>query len=206
MNKTKGYITRIGAWMKSPRGKKTMYIALVLILVVWVLFRFAMIGMERRIDVFNPARAAMTDGVPVTAIEMHRTAGVIREPLTVKNNRAFVSGTRARMLRAGQKIGTGKIVSVASNIDLDTGMHAVQTSGVADGLQDAEFNVTGFFVPVDAVDNGTVYVVRDGRAAAVPVHVARSDDAMAYIDSGLADGDVVITSRVSDGVPVQVKK
>lgn len=206
MQQLKERIAHLREWIKTPRAKKMMYMALVLIIIGWVVFRFVMIGVQNRIQVFNPTRHAATDGVPVSVVTVSRTSGVVREPLTVKNNRAYVSGVRATALRAGQKIGDGVIVSVAQNVDLDTGMHAVRTRGVSDGLQYAEFRADGYFVPVYAVSNGIIYVLRDGHAVATPVTVSRSDSDMAYITSGLGDGDVVILSRVADGAKVQVKE
>lgn len=44
----------------------------------------------------------------------------------------------------------------------------------------------------------TVYVARDGRLKTVPVTVARVEDGRAYIATGLADGDRVITTRLVD--------
>lgn len=197
---------RFRTWIKTPRGKKSTYIVLVCVLVLWVVFRFVMIGIERGIHVYNPARAAIENGVVVDVMEMHAVPGVIREPLTVKNNRAYVSGARARLIHAGMPVGDGKIVSVASGIDYDTGMHAVRTANVADGMHYAEFRANGFFVPMHAINNGHVFVVRDGHAVSVPVTVSRSDVENAYITSGLTDGDIVILSRVSDGEKVQINR
>ena len=206
MEKLKEKIVSAKQWASTPRMKKRLYIALVIILAAWVVFRFAVIGAQSRLQVYNPSRAAASDGVPVSVVEMHRAPGVINEPLTVKNNRAYVSGARANLLRAGMKIDGGEIVSVSSNIDLDTGMHVVRTRGVADGQHMAQFRTNGYFIPVSAIDNGAVYVVRDGMAVRTPVTIARQDMDTAYITSGLNDGDVVILSRVADGARVNVKK
>lgn len=206
MEKLKEKIARIRQWATTPRMKKRMYLALVIILAAWVVFRFAAIGAQGRLQVYNPSRAAMDDGVLVSAKEMQRAPGVIHEPLTVKNNRAYVSGVRANLLRSGMKVSGGEIVSVSSNIDLDTGMHVVRTRGVPDGQHTAEFHATGYFVPVYALDNGVVYVVRDGVAVRTPVTVSRQDMDTAYITSGLKDGDIVILSRVADGTKVNVRK
>lgn len=206
MERIKEKISRVKQWARAPRTKKRMYIALVIILAGWVLFRFTVIGAQNRLQVYNPSRVAASDGVPVSVMEMHAAPGVIHEPLTVKNNRAYVSGARARLLRAGMPVADGEIVSVSSNIDLDTGMHVVTTRGVADGMHTAMFRANGYFVPVYAVDNGSVFVVRDGMAHRVPVTVSRQDLDTAYITSGLHDGDVVILSRVADGAKVKVQK
>lgn len=206
MEKVKGTISRGIAWLKSPRGKKTTYLVLVVAMVGWVIFRFAVIGAQNRLQVFNAARDSVTNGVPVSVIEMQRGPGIVREPLTVQNNRAYVSGARAGLLRPGMRVGAGEIVSVASNIDLDTGMHVVRTRGVPDGLQYAEFHANGYFVPVSATSNSAVYVLRDGVAVLTPVTIARQDTDTAYITSGLHDGDIVILSRVADGDKVNVKE
>lgn len=42
----------------------------------------------------------------------------------------------------------------------------------------------------------TVYVVRDGRLETVPVQVVRVQDNKAYINKGLEQGDVVVTTRL----------
>lgn len=42
----------------------------------------------------------------------------------------------------------------------------------------------------------TVYVIRNSRLETVPVHVARVQDNKAYISEGIAEGDMVITTRL----------
>jgi len=68
-------------------------------------------------------------------------------------------------------------------------------------------------VPVSAVfRRGTAwsaYVVRDGRAALVPVEVGRSSGTETQVTSGLNEGDEVILypgDRVADGQRVQPVK
>ncbi len=73
-------------------------------------------------------------------------------------------------------------------------------------MQFAEFSATGYFVPVYAVNNGVVFVARDGVAVPVTVSVSRTDADTAYITSGLDDGDIVILSRVSAGDKIRVEK
>ncbi|MFQ6702817.1 MAG: hypothetical protein ACLRFO_01265 [Alphaproteobacteria bacterium] len=197
---------KIQRTLAAKKFKKITYIALVAILAGWVIFRFAAVASENARSVFNASRVAADTGLPVMAIEMSNKGGTLYEPLAVKNNRAYVSGARAKNLRAGQKVGNGKIVSVSSNIDYDTGMYVVRTSGVADGLQMAEFNATGHFVPLYAITDGTVYVAENGIATARNVEIARQDSENAYIKSGLRNGDVVILSSVRAGDKVQIKK
>ena len=197
---------KIQRTLAAKKFKKIAFVALVAILAGWVIFRFAAVASENARFVFNASRVAADTGLPVMAIEMSNETGTLYEPLSVKNNRAYVSGARAKNLRAGQKIGNGKIVSVSSNIDYDTGMYVVRTSGVADGLQMAEFNATGYFVPLYAITDGTVFVAENGVATARNVEIARQDSETAYIKSGLRNGDVVILSSVRAGDKVQIKK
>lgn len=192
--------------LKQPRARKIMSIGLIAVLVLWVVFRFTMIGIENARSVYNAARVAQTDGVPVVVQQIERTSGVLREPIAVKSNRAYVASGRAHKFGAGQHVAGGVIVSVSPDIDLDSGMHVVRTRGVADGLQYAEFRATGHFVPVYAVNNGVVMVADGNIARARDVVVARQDAENALISSGLNDGDVVILTRVSDGEKIQVKE
>ena len=200
------YANRFRAWLHTPRAKRRMYLLAVVALLGWVIFRVVMIGAEKHMFVFNPARDAATRGIPVRVVTMQRQAGKLMEPVTVRGNRALVSNSRARHLRPGQKIGNGEIVSVADGIDLDTGMHVVRTRGVADGLQYAEYTMNGYFVPVYAIKDGTVMVMDGDIARARPVTVARSDADNAIISSGLSDGDVVILTTVADGTKVRIQK
>lgn len=192
--------------LKQPRARKIMSIGLIAVLVLWVVFRFTMIGIENARSVYNAARVAETDGVPVVVQQIERTSGVLREPIAVKSNHAYVASGRAHKFGAGQHVAGGVIVSVSPDIDLDSGMHVVRTRGVADGLQYAEFRATGHFVPVYAVNNGVVMVADGNIARARDVVVARQDADNALISSGLNDGDVVILTRVSDGEKIQVKE
>lgn len=197
---------KIQRTMATKKFKKIAYITLVAVLAGWVIFRFAAVASENARFVFNASRVAADTGAPVLAIEMTNASGTLYEPLAVKNNRAYVTASRAKKLRAGQKVGDGKIVSVSSNIDYDTGMYVVRTSGVADGLQMAEFTADGYFVPLYAITDGTVYVAENGVAIARAVEIARQDSENAYIKSGLHDGDVVILSSVRAGDKVQIKE
>lgn len=191
--------------MKQPRARKIMSICLGVALVLWVIFRFTMIGIENARSVYNAARVSETDGLPVQVTTIERVSGVLREPIAVKNNRAYVASGRAHKFGAGQHVAGGVIISVSPNIDLDSGMHIVRTRGVADGLQYAEFRATGHFVPVYAVNNGVVMVANDGVAHARTVSIARQDADNALVSSGLNDGDVVILTHVSDGEKIQIK-
>ncbi len=197
---------KIQKTLATKRFKKVIYISLIAVLVGWVIFRFAAVASENARYVFNASRIAADAGAPVTAIEMSRKSGVLYEPLAIQNNRAYVSAERAARLKAGQKIGNGKIVSVSSNLDYDTGMYVVRTTGVSDGLQFAEYTATGYFVPLHAISNGAVMVVQDGTAHVRQIQIARQDSENAYVSSGLSDGDVVILSSVKSGDKVQIRK
>ena len=197
---------KIQRTLAAKKFKKITYIALVAILIGWVIFRFAAVASENARFVFNASRIAADSGMPVMAIEIANVDGVLYEPLAVKNNRAYVSAARAKMLRAGQKIGDGKIVSVSSHIDYDTGMYVVRTSGVSDGLQMAEFTANGHFVPLYAITDGSVLLMENGVAVARDIEITRQDSENAYVKSGLNDGDIVILSSVRAGDKVQIKK
>ena len=192
--------------MATRKLKKIISLSLVAILIGWVMFRFATIISENERVVFNASRNAADVGTPVHVMKMLRTDGTLYEPVAVHNNRAYVSANRASKLRAGQKIGTGKITYVSSNIDYDTGMYLVRTSGVSDGLQMAEFTAVGHFVPLYAITNETVLVVENGIATPRDITISRQDSENAYITSGLNDGDVVILSNVAAGDKVQIVK
>ncbi len=197
---------KIAENLKTTKMKRFFTILLIAVLVGWVIFRFAAVASENSRHVFNAARVAIDQGTPIETITVSRTDGVLREPIAVKNNRALVSGARVEKLRAGQKIGDGKIVSVSRNIDYDTGMHVVRTSGVSDGLQFAEISGNGYYVPVSAIENGVVMVVDGDVADARNVTVAAQDASVAYITGGLNDGDRVILSHVNPGTKVRVIK
>lgn len=195
---------KIAENLKSKKMKQFFTILLIAVLAGWVVFRFAAVASENSRHVFNAARVAADQGAPVEVITITRTNGILREPISVKNNRALVSGARVGKLHAGQKIGEGKITSVSRKIDYDTGMHIVRTSGVSDGLQFAEVPGHGFFIPVSAIENGTVMVVDNGIADIRTITVADQDATMAYITDGLNDGDKVILSNVKAGEKVKV--
>ena len=191
--------------ISSPKWKRYTYIFCGFILLCWVVFRFSAISAEKALSVFNAARMAADVGLPVEVIEVAKTEDVIKEPIGIKNNRAYVSSARVGKLRSGQKVGNGEIVSVSSSIDLDTGMHVVRTRGVSDGLQYAEFVGSGYFIPAYAVKNNVVFVAEDGIAVSRDVRVVRQDSEKAFISEGLNEGDKVILSKVNSGDKIRVK-
>lgn len=197
---------KIQKTINTKKFKHIIFCAAVIIVIGWVIFRFAAVASENARYVFNASRVAADVGAPVQVVEISQTDGVLYEPIAVRNNRAYVAGANVNKFKAGQKVGEGKIASVSSDLDLDTGMFVVRTRGVSDGLHFAEFTARGHFVPVYAVNNDTVMVVRDGVADARSVTVSRQDSNNAYITSGLNDGDIVILSKVDSGTKVQIKK
>lgn len=197
---------KIAENLKTKKMKHFITILTIAVLIGWVAFRFAAVASENARHVFNASRVAIDQGTPIEVVTVTHTDGFLREPIAVKDNRALVSGARVVKLRAGQKIGDGVIKSVSRKIDYDTGMHVVRTTGVSDGLQFAEIDASGFFVPVSAIENNTVMVVQNGVATVRDVVVAAQDANIAQITSGLNDGDNVILSHVENGAKVRIVK
>ena len=191
--------------IKNPeRVKKWIYILTVAALVFWILFRITMLVIQHNQTVFNISRDVAANGTPVITMTAKNSSGVLHEPITVEKNKAYVTGMRVGLFRAGQKIGDGKIASVSQKINLDTGMYVIKTTGVPDGLQYVEYTRNGYFVPVYAVVDNNVYVYENGVANLRKVIVAHSDADVALITQGLHDGDIVILSKVSDGEKVRL--
>ena len=186
------------------RVKKWIYIAAAAGLAIWILFRITMLIIQHNQDVFNISRDIANNGTPVVTMTAQNSSGVLHEPITVEKNKAYVTGNRVGLFRAGQKIGDGKIASVSQSINLDTGMYVIKTTGVADGLQYVEYTRNGYFVPVYAVVDNNVFVLENGVAVLRKVIVAHSDADVALITQGLHDGDIVILSKVADGEKVRV--
>ena len=95
--------------IRSKKIKHMFFIALVVIMVGWVIFRFIAFASENARFVYNASRVAAENGLPVEYVTVNIESGTLYEPLSVKNNRAYVSGERASKMRAGQKIENGKI-------------------------------------------------------------------------------------------------
>ena len=162
MTKTE-YIENIVKKLKTRKAKNIIYAIVVILIVATFGYRFYSVARENNFEVFNIIRNNEQNGVPVKVIDMQKTDGVLLEPLTIKNNRGFVSGARLAFFKSGQKIGNCRVVSVSHNIDLDTGMHVIKTSGCKDGLQYAENTKNGFYVPVSALRGDTIYVAENGH-------------------------------------------
>lgn len=189
----------------TKRATKIIYVLAALGLLFWIGFRINALIAQHNQQVFNIARDVSQNGTPVLTTVAKNSSGVLHEPITVDNNRAYVTGGRVGLFRAGQKVGSGKIKSVSQRIDLDTGMYVIKTTGVANGLQYVEYTRNGYFVPVYAVVDDNVFVYKRGKAVLRKVIVAHSDADVALITQGLRDGDIVILSKVSNGEKVRIE-
>lgn len=190
--------------LNTPKNKKIIYRTLVVLAVLLVGYRFYSVAKENNFKVFNIIRNNMKNGTPVEVIKMGKTNGVLLEPLTIKNNRAYVSGSRISVFKPGQKIGDCKIVSVSHNIDLDTGMHVIKTSGCKDGLQYVEKEKNGFYIPVSAIHGNVVYVADNGVARIRETVIEDRDAQNALIKSGISEEDIVILSNVTDNEKIKI--
>lgn len=188
------------------RVKKIIYTAVFGALIFWFVFRVVMIALESKMDVFNPERDKNQNGLLVETVTVAKTPGYINVPIAVNENRAYVSGIKKSKLRAGQKVGDGKIISVSDNLDLDTGMYIVKTGGVANGVNNVAVPYDCYFIPVYAVQNGRVMVADNSVAVAREVDVVAQDSENACVQHGLNDGDVVVLSRVDVGQKLKIKK
>ena len=197
-------IEQIIKMLKTRRSKNIIYIIIALVAVFVIGYRFYSVVRENNFDVFNIARNNMTNGTPVAVLKMQKTDGILLEPITVKDNTAFVSGARVSMFKSGQKLGNCKIVSVSQTIDLDTGMHVIKTSGCENGLKYVEKQKNGFFVPISAIHGNVVYVENNGAAVVREIIIADKDAQNALIKSGLNDGDVVILSNVIENEKIKI--
>ena len=192
--------------LKTRKNKNIIYIIVAVLILGTFGYRFYSVIHERNFDVFNIVRNNIAMGTPVDVLEMQKTNGVLYEPITIKNNRAYVSGVRVNMFHAGQKVGNCKIVSMSHNIDLDTGMHIIKTSKCANGLQYAEKEKNGFYVPVSAIHGNVVYVMDSGVAHAREIVIEDRDAQNALIKSVLNEGDIVILSNITENEKVKVIK
>ena len=197
---------KIQQTFRSKKIKHMFFIVLVAIMIGWGIFRFATFASENARYVFNASRVAADVGLPIESVTVQVMSGTLYEPLSVKNNRAYVSAERASKLRTGQKIENGKITFVSKNIDLNTGMYLIRTSGVSDGLHFAEFTTDGIFVPLYAISNNKVLVVDNNIATERDIKIARQDSENAYVESGLNVGDIVVLSDIQSGVKVKLSK
>ncbi len=199
-------IERIVKKLKTRKSKSIIYMVFIGLILCAFAYRFYSVSKENNFEVFNIVRNNAQNGVPVRVLNMQKTDGVLLEPLTIKNNRGFVSGARLPYFKSGQKVGDCRIASVSHNIDLDTGMHVIKTSGCKDGLQYVENKKNGFYVPVSALRGSTVFVVNDGVAQSREIVIENRDSENALIKSGITDGDIVILSSVQDGEKIKIEE
>ena len=192
--------------LKTRKSKNIIYLVVGIFAVCLFGYRFYTVAKERNTDVFNIIRNDLKNGTPVEILKMQQTDGVLYEPLTVKNNRAYVSGARIDMFHPGQSLGNCKIVSVSRNIDLDTGMHVIKTSNCKDGLMYAENKKVGFYVPVSAVRGDMVYVAENDVAHSRKIEIVNRDMQNVLIKSGVKDGDLIILSNVKDNQKIKIVK
>jgi len=186
--------------------KKNVYTAVFAVLVLWFIYRFVMVAIESRMVVFNPMRAAEQNGIVVDSIVAKQKSGIIKTPLSVENNRAYVSGAHRSGLKVGQKVGSGEITYVGNQLDLDTGMYIVKTKNVDDGVVFAESECDGFFIPTYAVRESQIMRAESGSAVAVPVSVNASDSEFSCVSGDIHDGDVIVLSKVDTGQKINIQK
>lgn len=187
--------------------KKIAYTAVFMALVGWFVFRFIMVAIESRMVVFNPVRDSERNGTLVDGIIAEKQNSTINFPITVKNNRAYVSGAARAKLHPGQKIsGGGVVVNVSNSLDFDSGMYIVRTNGVSDGVKNILIPCNGYFVPVYAIHNGAVFVSDSYVAREKSINVIIQDSDTACVSGNINDGDIVILSRVSDGQKISFQK
>lgn len=199
-------IEKIVEKLKSRKSKNVIYTIFISLVVLAFANRFYAYEQEQNMAVFNIVRNNIENGIPVEVMEMKEIDGVLYEPLNVKNNHAFVSGSRIKLFKAGQKMGECKIASVSNNIDLDSGMYVIRTKGCKDGLQYVELKEKGFYVPVSAIVGNTVFVADENTAHVREVVIEKRDLQNALIKSGLKAGDLVILSDIRDNQKIKIEK
>ena len=202
MTKTE-YIESIVKKLKTRKSKNVIYACVISLIAFAFGYRFYCVSMENNFEVFNIVRNNMQNGMLVDTKIAENVNGILYEPLTIRNNRAFVSGARINNFKAGQKIGSCKIVSVSKNIDLDTGMHVIKTLNCKDGLQYVEKQKVGIYVPSSAIHGNIVFVADNGFARSREIEIADRDAQNVLVKSGLSDGEIIILSNVSDGEKVK---
>jgi len=192
------------------KQKTLIWIALILAIVALIGYRAYRITSEARRVVANQTREQIDTGISVDTIKVTKQTGILKIPLAVENGRALVSCARVEKFAAGQKADEGVVASVLKNIDIDTGMCRVVVTGTTNGTVFVDVRATGYFVPIPAVvmgDGGTQSVmIADGDIArAKTVKIIDQDNDTAVL-TGLADGDMVIISRVNDGDKIRIKQ
>ena len=192
--------------LNTKKSKNIIYLIIVISVVGIFGYRFYAVAKEHNFPVFNITRNNLDNGTPVETKLMKKTNGILYEPLTIKNNTAFISGARLNIFKPGQKSGNCKIVSVSHKIDLDSGMHIIKTSGCKNGLQYIEKEKIGFYVPVSATNGNSVYIANNGVAEIRDIVIEDRDAQNVLIKSGIQDGDILILSKVKNNEKIKIIK
>lgn len=178
--------------------KKIIYIGCLAAMVLWTGYRIYAINSESRRVVFNAEREARKNGELVNTVVINKKTDFLYEPLVIKNNIAYVSSDRIYKFAQGQIIDSGKIIFVSKNIDLDSGMFRIKTSGVSDGMHFVKIQKTGLFIPIQAVSNGFVMMSKNGIATKQKIVISDQDSKQVLVSSGLDNGDIIILSPVEE--------
>ena len=184
--------------LNTKKSKNIIYLIIVISVVGIFGYRFYAVAKEHNFPVFNITRNNLDNGTPVETKLLKKTNGILYEPLTIKNNTAFISGARLNIFKPGQKSGNCKIVSVSHKIDLD--------SGCKNGLQYIEKEKIGFYVPVSATNGNSVYIANNGVAEIRDVVIEDRDAQNVLIKSGIQDGDILILSKVKNNEKIKIIK
>jgi hypothetical protein len=192
--------------LKTRKSKNIIYLSVLIAVFGCFAYRFYRVANENNFEVFNIVRNDLKNGTPVDVLIMTKTDGILYEPITIKNNRGYVTGARVNTFKSGQDLGDCKIVSVSNNIDLDTGMYVIKTSSCVNGLKYAKNKKSGFYVPTSAVHGDTVYVVENDVARARNIEISDRDYQNVLVKSGLDENDVVVLSNVKDNQKIKIIK
>ena len=195
-----------GKKFNDKKVNKTLWCAVIVGFAIWFVYRFIMVALESRMTVFNPVRDMQANGTLVSSVVAHRRDGVIKMPIVVKDNMAYVSGPRKAKLAPGQKLDTGEIVSVSKRLDYDSGMYVIKTRGVVDGIKYVQIQENGYFIPAYAVHDGTLIVSQENIAVEKKIESCGQDADFICISSGVSDGDTVILTKVDAGQKIRIQK
>ena len=195
-----------GKKFDDKKTKKIVCMAVLIVLVLWFVYRFVMVAIESHMNVFNPVRDVEQNGIVVDTIVAQQKTGTIKMPLSIKNNRAYVSAAHRHGFKVGQKVGDGTVVSVANQIDLNTGMYIIKTRDVEDGIAFAETDCTGFWVPTYAVRDNMIMRAESGVATVVLVTINATDSDFSCVSGDVHDGDIIVLSKVETGQKINVQK
>lgn len=178
--------------------RKIIIIACTVLLVGILAYRIIAIVQESNRHVYNAARIAADNGIPVETVIAKNEKQQLKEPIYVRNGKAFVSASRIKKFKIGQKVSSGGfVISASRNIDLDTGLYKISTSS-PDGEAFVLIDYNGVMLPLTTIHNDSVFVVENGIARAKPVKIIASDAENAIIDN-ILDGDKIITTKISEG-------